>query len=349
LGYNAHMRRREFMLLPALAIGASALPLRADHHIISLNPLIVDFDLSTQQGRYTAIDAFYIRNHFEVPTSPSPPILSIEGEVQKPLRLAMEDLEGLAKKQGGAVLECAGDPAKVTSLVSDGLWEGWHLGDVLALAGPKKEGAFVRLLGRDGYARSVSIERAMNDGMLVTKMNARPLVRNHGAPWRALFPGWYGADSVKWLDRILLSPAPLPPDGDTYLQVWQGPAGSLERKPLPRVLVNSVITSPTEGAVLHSGKIPMRGLAWSGSGKIRDVQASSDGGKQWRPARFDVGESEYDWVQWQAELEIIERGPVELVSRATDTGGNFQPPSRDSRRVDYYGNNTWSHVRCVVV
>ncbi len=343
------MRRREFVLLPALALGASVRPLRADHHILSLDPLIVDFDLSTQQGRYTGIDDFYIRNHFEIPQTPELPVLSIEGEVTKPLHLGWEDLARLPKKQAGAVLECAGDPAKVTSLVSDGLWEGWRLGDVLALSEPKKEGTFVYLFGRDGYARSVPIERAMSDGMLITKLNGRPLVRNHGAPWRALFPGWYGADSVKWLERILLAPTPLPPDGDTYLEVWQGPAGSLQRKPLPRVLVNSVIISPAEGAVLRAGRILIRGLAWSGNGTIQDVQASADGGKTWRPAKIDIAQSPYDWVLWQTEMEILQRGPVELVSRATDAAGNTQPPNRDSRRVDYYGNNTWSRVRCVVV
>ncbi len=337
------------MLLPALALGASVRPLWADHHILSLDPLIVDFDLSTQQGRYTGIDDFYIRNHFTIPQIPELPVLSIEGEVAKPLRLGWEDLGRLAKKQAGAVLECAGDPAKVTSLVSDGLWEGWRLGDVLALAEPKKEGAFVHLFGRDGYARSVPIERAMSDGMLITKLNGRPLVRNHGAPWRALFPGWYGADSVKWLARILLAPSPLPPDGDTYLEVWQSPAGSLQRKPLQRVLVNSVIINPAEGAVLRAGRILIRGLAWSGNGTIRGVQASGDGGKIWRPARIESVPSEYDWVLWQAEVDITQRGPVELVSKATDAAGNTQPSSRDPRRVDYYGNNTWSRVRCVVV
>ncbi len=349
MGYNDPMRRREFVFLPAMALGASVRPLRADHHVISLNPLIVDFDLSTQQGRYTTVDEFYVRNHFALPQFPQPPTLTIEGEVAKPLRLGMDDLGRLERKQAGAVLECAGDPAKVASLVSDGLWEGWRLADVLSLAGPKKEGAFVHLFGRDGYSRSVTLERAMSDGMLITKMNGRPLVRNHGAPWRALFPGWYGADSVKWLERILLAPAPLPPDGDTYLEVWQGPAGSLERKPLPRVLVNSVITSPSEGAVLRAGKILVKGLAWSGSGKIRDVQASTDDGRHWRMATVEKAESNYDWVQWQADIDIIQRGHLELVSNATDAAGNTQPPSRDPRRVDYYGNNTWGRVRCVVI
>lgn len=336
-------------MLPALALGASAVPLRADHHVLSLNPLIVDFDLSTLEGRYTRVDDFYIRNHFDIPQLPASNFLRIEGDVEKPLLIGMNDLLRLAKKQVGAVLECAGDPATAASLVSDGLWEGWPLGDVLRLARPTKDGAYVHLFGRDGYVRSVPVERAMNDGLLISGLNGRSLVRNHGAPWRVLFPGWYGADSVKWLERILLAPTPLPPVDDTYLQVWQGPAGSLEKKPLPRVLVNSVIVSPADGAVLHPGKLPMRGVAWSGSGKIRDVQASSDGGKTWRSASVESSASQYDWAFWQAEVEITQRGPIELVSKATDAGGNTQPALRDPRRVDAYGNNVWNRVRCVVV
>ena len=210
------MRRREFISLPALALGASPTSLRADHHILSLNPLIVDFDLSTLQGRYTEVDDFYIRNHFQIPAVPQPYSLRIDGEVEKPQDLRIDDLRRFAKMQAGAVLECAGDPVKTVSLVSDGRWEGWRLNDVISLAKPKKEGAYVHLFGYDGYARSVPLERATTDGLLVRGLNARPLLRNHGAPLRALFLGWYGADSVKWLERILAG-ARTPPAGRKHL------------------------------------------------------------------------------------------------------------------------------------
>ncbi len=336
-------------MLPAVTLGVSATRLRADHHILSLNPLIVDFDLATAQGRYTAVDDFYIRNHFEIPTVPQTYSLRIEGEVEKSQNLHLEDLRRFAKKQVGAVLECAGDPVKTVSLISNGLWEGWRLADVISLAEPKKEGAYVHLFGHDGYARSVPIERAMTDGLLIGGLNSRPLLRNHGAPLRALFPGWYGADSVKWLERISLAPTPLPPEGNTYMEVWRAPSGSIETKPLPRMLVNSVITSPAEGAILHPGTAQLRGLAWSGSGQIQSVQASPDGGKVWRAAIVERGASEYDWAFWHAEVEIAQRGPIEFVSRGTDAAGNTQPPLRDPRRLDSYGNNVWNRVRCIVV
>ena len=349
LGYNGDMRRREFMLLPALALGASPTRLRADHHILSLSPLIVDFDLSTLRSRYTEVEDFYIRNHFQIPPVPQSYSLRIEGEVEAPQNLRMDDLRQFAKKQAGAVLECAGDPVKTVSLVSDGLWEGWCLGDVISLAKPKKDGAHVHLYGRDGYARSVPLERAMADGLLINGLSSRPLLRNHGAPLRALFPGWYGADSVKWLERIAVAPTPLPPEGNTYMEIWRTPSGSIETKPLPRVLVNSVITVPADGAVLHPGKVQLRGVTWSGSGKVRSVETSADGGKTWRSADIESGAGQYDWVFWHTELEIAQKGPMEFVSKATDAAGNTQPPLRDARRVDSYGNNVWNRVRCVVV
>lgn len=349
MGYNDGMRRREFILLPALALGASARRLCADHHILSLNPLIVNFDLPTLRGRYTEVDDFYIRNHFEIPQVPEPYSLRIEGEVEKPQNLGVDDLRRFSRKQVGAVLECAGDPVRVASLVSDGLWEGWPLGDVISLVGPKKEGLHVHLIGHDGYARSVPTERAMNDGLLISGLNGRPLVRNHGAPWRALFPGWYGNDSVKWLERISLAPTPLPPVGNTYMEVRQTPSGSVETRPLPRVLVNSVIISPADGAVLHRGKVSISGVAWSGSGKIRDVQTSADGGKLWRSASVESSASQYDWAFWHAEFRFTQGGPVVFVSKATDAEGNTQPRLRDPGRVDSYGNNVWNRVRCVVV
>ena len=59
-----------------------------------------------------------------------------------------------------------------------------------------------------------------------------------------------------------------------------------------------MITSLSEGALLHPGNLQLRGLAWSGSGMIHSVQVSFDGGKFWRSASIDSGASRYDWCSW---------------------------------------------------
>src|SRR5215472_13454181 len=183
------MRRREFILSTAGALLAEAGKLRADHHVLSADPLVVASDLTTLQGRYTTVEDFYVRNHFGAPVAPTSSVLSLEGELEQPQQFQSKDLESLSQTELGVVLECAGDPVTTTSLVSDGVWRGWSLGDIISKAHPKPSGTHLHLFGRDGFSRSVPKDRAMETGLLVTTLNGRPLTRNHGAPWRALFPG----------------------------------------------------------------------------------------------------------------------------------------------------------------
>ncbi|MGH9449774.1 MAG: molybdopterin-dependent oxidoreductase [Terriglobia bacterium] len=336
----------------AASLAALSLPARAlwaDHHFVSSDPIVVAFDLASLQGRYTRVEDFYIRNHYEAPEAPPQPFITIDGEVERPLRLGQAELHRLPERQTGTVLECAGDPVKAVSLVSDGLWGGWPLRDVIAAAKPKAGSRYAHLAGRDGFARSVPAEWLMNGGLLAASLNGSPLGRNHGAPWRALFPGWYGVNSVKWLEAITFAQNPLPPEGNTYLELWRSASGQVERKPLPPVQVKSVITSPASGAILHPGKLRISGLAWSGAGKIMNVQVSADGGRGWHPAAIDSGPSRYDWARWSVTLDLSQPGVIELVSKAADSAGNVQPSHRDPRRVDYYAYNVWDRVRCVVV
>lgn len=343
------MQRREFIVLSSGALWVSAERLWADHHLISGDPLIVTFDLGSLKARYTDPEDFYIRNHHAVPENAPVQALRIEGEVERPQELTPHDLSRLSEREIGAVLECAGDPATTLSLVSDGLWKGWPLGAVLALAQPRSGGTHVHLFGQDGFSRSVPIDRASNDGILVTRLNGRPLPRNHGAPWRVLFPGWYAMDSVKWLKRIVVAPSPLAPEGNTYLELRKNTAGAVEAGPLPRIRVKSVITLPADRAVLRRGRVEVRGLAWSGSARVSTVQLSADGGARWKDATLDNAGTAFDWTLWRASVELHQMGPVELVCRASDARGNTQPERRDPQRMDDYAYNVYHRVRCVVI
>jgi DMSO/TMAO reductase YedYZ molybdopterin-dependent catalytic subunit len=343
------MHRRQFLLTTAGALLTAAPKLRADHRVVSADPLVVATDLDTLQGRYTRVEDFYVRNHYEAPELAGPVSLRIEGEVGKPQQLSPDQLSAFPVREIATVLECAGDPVRAISLVSDGVWQGWRLGDVISQARPRAAGAYLHLFGRDGFSRSVPMDRAMNDGWLVTKLNGRPLLRNHGAPCRALFPGWYGMDSVKWLERLVVGGSPLPPVGNTYLEIRKGVSGKLTALPLPPVQVKSVITAPANGSVLRRGKAQARGLAWSGGGKIQAVQVSADGGRNWQAAALNESASRYDWALWTASLNLSRPGVVELLAKATDASGNTQPEQRRPDRVDLYAYNVCEHVRCVVV
>ncbi len=341
------MDRRGFITLVAGGIFLTPRRLFSEHHLVSAEPLLTVFDLSSFVDQYTTVEDFYVRDHYAAPQNLEANLLRIEGEVEDPKQLTMEHLSGLPKREIGAVLECAGNTVGTMGEVSNGLWKGWSLGEVLSLAHPKPSGAYVHLLGRDGYARSVAIERVHSDGMLVTHLNRRPLSRNHGAPWRALFLGWYGMDSVKWLGRIVVSTSDLPTEDGQYVELTAGPSGQIDRRPLPRIQVKSLIISPTSGAVLRRGSAEVRGLAWSGEGKISKVEVSADGGETWQTAEFQPP-TRYEWTFWRAPLKLSQRGAAELVCRATDGKGFSQPLVRDRSRLDGYANNWYHRVRCVV-
>jgi len=322
--------------------------LRAEHRVISMDPLEMEFELWSLQGQYTSVEDFYVRNHFESPSSPQAATLKIEGEVEVPQQLTRADLAKLEERKFGAVLECAGNRVGSTGLVSNGAWTGWALKDILTLARPNAAAGHLHLHGRDGYKRSVPLGRAMADAVLVTQLNSRPLTLPHGAPWRALLPGWYGMDSVKWLERIVVAATPLPSEGGTYQQSRQTESGEIEREPLPHVRVKSAILNPRPGSVLRKGKTEIRGLAWTGAGTIASVEVSAGAGRAWQSASL-IPTGALEWVIWKISVELTETGTVELVSRAKDTTGQVQPVERDTSRLDGYANNWYHRVRCTVV
>ncbi len=340
------MRRRDFVA--SLGMG-SLMPfqaLEADHHVVSADPYEVEVDLCSAYGRYTPVEDFYIRNHYSAPPSWTP-ALEISGEVEALRPLTPNALAQLPRVELGAVLECAGNPVSTNSLVGNGLWSGWRLADVLALAHPSPAGAFLHLIGRDGYTRCVPLERASTDALLVMHLNGKAIARNHGSPWRILFPGWYGMDSVKWIEKIVVSRTALPVTGKSYVQVIREPTG-LHSESLPQIEVKSVIAYPCSGSVVPPGHLEVKGMAWSGQGKITGVEVSADEGSQWEKAAFQAS-PQYEWVLWESRLELNQRGAVELVARAWDEHSHQQPEVRDSHRLDRYAQNWLHRVRLLVV
>jgi DMSO/TMAO reductase YedYZ molybdopterin-dependent catalytic subunit len=342
------MRRRQFVALLAgggLLVPASSL--LADSILVSKEPRVSEFDLQSLEGRYTPVQDFYVRNHYPVPAGATVNALSISGEVQRPVTVSHASLTSLKPQKLGAVLECSGDGTGPLALASNGLWEGWSLHDVLAMTRPTAQARFLLLTGADGFRRSIALDQVSPQALLATRLNGQPLTAEHGAPWRALIPGLYGMQSVKWLKHIELASEPLPVTTDEYASATKSSTGVVKRQELPPVLVKSVITYPVMGEVLHPGTVTLRGLAWSGSGKIAAVEITTDGGKSWRLARLDPG-SRYEWTIWHYTVGINGTGVAEFGVRAVDEKGNEQPLTRSSSRLDPYANNTIERIQFLV-
>jgi sulfane dehydrogenase subunit SoxC len=86
----------------------------------------------------------------------------------------------------------------------------------------------------------------------------------------------------------------------------------------------SVITSPSGGHRVVPGFIEIRGLAWSGRGRVERVEVSVDGGRRWQPA--ELQEPILPKCHTRFRLPWRWTGaPATLQSRCMDETGYVQP------------------------
>lgn len=352
------MTRREILWLSgAGAILAPALRASA--------PQNLSYPLREIQGSLTPPDLFFVRDHFSEPElSLENWQLRIEGRVAHPYQLSFSDLLELPARKVEFVLECSGNAAD-GSAASNGVWEGVPVSFLLERAGIGRDAAFLAFEGADTgrllpdsrtlpYAQIVPVEKCLDAASLVAfKLNDLFLPRRNGFPARAVFPGWYAMDSVKWLRRIeVLS------DGDrqsafhrsgmdrVYNRVVRTD-GSPRIERLSSLQVKSVIAWPGEKMNLPAGRHMVWGFAWTGTGTIREVALSADGGKTWKPAQIQGSPDAYRWVRWSYAW-TAPPGDYALMSRATDSQGRQQPLQRDKARKDVYELNWCAPVPCSV-
>jgi DMSO/TMAO reductase YedYZ molybdopterin-dependent catalytic subunit len=315
----------------------------------------VEASLSSLDTEITPIDRFFVRSHFAVPTiDPATWRLVIDGEVDRPLTLTLEDLAELPHQDLTAVLECAGN-SRVTvrpraegvlwghGAVSTAQWRGVPLRTVLASVGVRPTALEAVLEGADRgfepglsdelqYAMSIFVDKAFEAStLLVDQMNGEPLPPSHGFPVRAIVPGWYGMASVKWLTRIHFTAEPF--EGffrrRAYAYIREGDPSDSPKPPVTAVRVKSLVTWPREGQRLAPGPHRIRGVAWSGDAPIRQVEVSTrpekGGDPVWMPARLRPGSSPHSWSHWEILTDLPQPGFYVVRARATDTQGNTQP------------------------
>jgi DMSO/TMAO reductase YedYZ molybdopterin-dependent catalytic subunit len=161
------------------------------------------------------------------------------------------------------------------------------------------------------FARAIPLEKAMDPATLLAyEMNGDPLPAEHGFPLRAVVPGWYGMDSVKWLTRIELLEQPFKGYFQDEKYVAIGAHGA--SRPLTRIRVNSKFLRPLEGEEIGVKTYRAEGVAWAGERK----------------------------TPWSYEWRVPGSGRYALEVRATDDEGRSQPEVRDPDRKDPYELNT---------
>lgn len=310
--------------------------------------------------------SFYVRSHFPVPDlDPGAWRLRVDGEVETPLDLSLDDLRGLPSRSLTVTLECAGNGRQamepfpggtpwVFDAVSTAEFTGTSLYRVLDRAGVSPGADEVVFTGADrgevGDGREVAFERSLPvavardpDVLLAWGMNGEPLPASHGRPVRVVVPAWYGMASVKWLVRLRAIAEPFRGWFQTDRYVYREQEGRPDGTPLTYKRVRAVIARPADGDSLPRGPIEVTGTAWSGGVPVRRVEVSPDGGASWHAASLGEAAGEHAATPWRWTWEPESAGRHVLMARATDAAGASQPV--DSRwNALGYGNNVVQRV-----
>ncbi len=299
-----------------------------------------------QPGIITPNGLIFERHHAGTPDiDPKTHRIVLHGMVRQPLQFTMDDLVRYPSVSRFYFHECSGNglnnwvkPQAITvqqthGLVSGILWTGVLASTLLEEAGIDPRAKWVLFEGADGssHTRSIPIEKVLDDTLIVYAMNGEALRPENGYPVRVVIPGWEGNVSVKWLRRIKVADRAWHFRSETAKYTDPIPEGKWRQFSMV-MECKSVITHPSGGEQLKGrGFYEVSGLAWSGAGKIRAVDVSFDGGRNWREAmleepimdkcltRFKIG---WNW----------DGGPAMLMSRAVDSTGYVQPSMQELQK-----------------
>lgn len=375
--------RREFLRAGLLgALGTSRLtwardePLPRDPNLIVRNPRPLDAESPVEvfDQWLTPNRLFFVRSHFGAPAVGLHPwTLAIAGAVARPATLSLEDLKRFEHVTLPAVLQCSGNGRAFFSPTVPGVgwergavgnaeWAGLRLKDLLESVGVEPKAAHVHLLGADAppspktptFLRSIPMERALDPRTLIaTHMNREPLPLLHGGPMRLVVPGWSGNHWIKWLRRITLSAEEAP---GFYMQTGYKmpklpvPTG-VNPKPSDLVSVTtlnvkSLFAWPDRNARILQGDQNVRGVAWTGTGRVTKVEVAVNNGR-WEPANLVGPDHEASWRQWSFRWHPTP-GRYTLRVRATDSSGASQPDVTPWNKSGYLWNGI-DQVTCEVI
>lgn len=246
--------------------------------------------------------------------------LEIDGLVERPQMLSLDELRAMPAQVAYRTLECIStNIVRGDHLISNQKWRGVRVSDLLAQASPTPEARYVLWLADDGFTESLPIDVARDvDTWIAYEMGDAPLTVEHGFPARVLIAGRFGMKQPKWLRRMTLSDH----DAIGYWEVRGWNEEAAER-------TMSRIDFPLAGDTVPVGaRVDVYGIAFSGDRGVLRVEVSPDGGANWQEAKLEGAAlaplGPLTWVRWRIQISIPRAGLATIVVRATDGNGATQ-------------------------
>ena len=329
-GFEAHVARRR----------SDVLVNRQNFSDWSMTPL------HQQHGTVTPNGLIFERHHSGVPEiNPDEHRFAIHGMVRQPLVFTMADLMKYPSVSRFYFMECSGNgltdwlkSASKTVQQSHGLlscaqWTGVPVSTLLQEAGALPGATWALAEGADGsaHARSIPMQKLLDDALIVYAANGEMLRAENGYPLRLFIPGWEGNVSIKWLRRLKLGDRPWHLRSETARYTDPMPDGKWRQFSF-EMEAKSVITSPSGGMNIKPGEIEILGFAWSGRGKIRAVDVTTDGGRTWREAALEEPVMDKCLTRFRLRWKW-DGGPTSIASRTVDSSGYIQPTVEEIKKV----------------
>jgi sulfoxide reductase catalytic subunit YedY len=306
----------------------------------------------------TPNDLFFVRWHMPmIPTyiNPNTFSITIDGEVENPLKLSLETLKSEFKPvEITSVLQCGGNNRSAFHPTPGGIqwgvgamgcarWKGVKLKDVLARSGPKKGASWIKFHGlekpvytkTDGFIRALELHKVHDEIIIAYEMNGEALPYLNGYPVRLILPGFYSDSWIKMLSNITITSskpelhfmdhAYRMPDNECECETPENPVA--KTKPIEEMNVNSLIGYPVSGTKIKSAaELVVRGIAFDGGHGIKKVEISTDGGGSWKEAKLDDGtQGPYAYRTFTYAFTPQNSGSLAILSRATNIKGETQP------------------------
>ena len=328
-------------------------PRATDTEAFSVTPLQNLHGIITPNGLH------FERHHAGVPDiAPDQHRLLVHGLVERPLQFTMDDITRFPAVSRIHFLECSGNSStewkksgyhsvqRTHGLLSCCEWTGVLLSTILAEVGLKSEAKWILAEGVDGAAmtRSVPIEKALDDAMIVYAQNGEMLRPEQGYPVRLFLPGFEGNMSVKWLRRLKVGDRPWHTREETARYTNLLANGKAYQFAFA-MDVKSVVTFPNADRSFKApGFYEISGIAWSGRGHVTRVEVSVDGGASWRQATLQAPVLDKCLTRFRLPFEW-QGQPLEIQSKAYDNQGWMQPAR--SSLIAARGTNPRYHFNAI--
>jgi DMSO/TMAO reductase YedYZ molybdopterin-dependent catalytic subunit len=241
--------------------------------------------------------------------------LRIHGMVDHEATYSFDDLAGFGVVEMVATLTCVSNPVG-GKLISTGIWTGYRVADLLAVAGVHADADMMLSTSIDGFTAGTPVAALTDDrnALLAVGLNGQPLPIEHGYPARLVVPGLYGyVSATKWVVDMELTRF------DRAQAYWTR-QGWAPRGPIK---TESRIDVPKDGQKVPMGPVVFGGVAWAQNRGVRAVEVRIDDGG-WQPAELGRSYSNETWRLWRFPWQAESPGKQTITVRATDNTGVVQ-------------------------